>query len=445
MSWLWRPRRGRPGADPVRPPRFGERVDDRGKAKYFHGRDEELETIESLCYTAMHNGGGAIVVIQGPPGAGKTALLHECARHAQAWGWRVVRIRHDAFWDRESLHNAFRRPRWHTHVDEGGMTVLGGWGFFGRARKLSAPDLLRYQVMKSRKCVLLWLDEAQSLVGGELSGAERTSAVKMLDDIHNGGLGKPVVLIAGGLAHTAEGLERFEISKLRIDDIIELSGLDAESEKSIIRDWLEKESGAIGDVAHWVDTIAQDTDGWPQHISAYVQRASWQLVEDKGTLTDAGLAKVLEKGRADKTRFYNRRLRGIGKHERQLLGLVIACCGLNARWTRIQIEATFPALKDSLQYPADDSVSKLIRRGVLEASDEGEYRIPIPSMERFLVGYAWDLEQTNGGWVQELTASIMAALSRTNHYLTPERKALVLSGNIRELLTQLAAGPSVGG
>jgi len=309
---------------------------------------------------------------------------------------------------------------------------------------MSAPDLLQYHIRKSKQCVLLILDEAQTLVRAQQSPVEHTSAVKMLDDIHNGKMDEPVVLLAAGLGHTLEGLERLELSRSGIDDTINLACLDPESTKSVISDWLGKECGAKGDVAYWVDMIAQQSDGWPQHISAYVQRAFKQLKDDKGCLTDDGLARVLQKGYQDKMTFYNSRLgQKVGSRERQLLGLLIACCDWNAEWTKKELESVFPALKQALTYSTEDTVDRMIRREVIGGNGRGGYGIPIPSMDRFLVGHALELNRENSAWLRELVIEVVSALKETKYSLSPERERLILSDRQGDLLAAMTSGRSL--
>ncbi len=55
-------------------------VEDRGKAKYFHGRKEILGNFkERLELVSAEKKYGTTILIQAAPGAGKTALLMECA------------------------------------------------------------------------------------------------------------------------------------------------------------------------------------------------------------------------------------------------------------------------------------------------------------------------------------------------------------------------------
>jgi len=49
--------------------------DDRGPAKYFHGRHRILGNFLKLLKKSVNEKGGSTFLIQGAPGAGKTALL----------------------------------------------------------------------------------------------------------------------------------------------------------------------------------------------------------------------------------------------------------------------------------------------------------------------------------------------------------------------------------
>lgn len=94
--------------------RVADDVSDRGPAKYFHGRRLILSAIEVKCRQASAQAGGTTFLIQGVPGAGKTALLEECAKRALVAGWQIADIDPDALWDPEELHkslNSRRTPR----------------------------------------------------------------------------------------------------------------------------------------------------------------------------------------------------------------------------------------------------------------------------------------------------------------------------------------------
>jgi len=77
-------------------------TDDRGHARYFHGRQGVLAGFTRVLRRAINKdfkGNGTIFLIQGTPGAGKTALLYRFKDLVAAGGdevgskkWRVLRI-----------------------------------------------------------------------------------------------------------------------------------------------------------------------------------------------------------------------------------------------------------------------------------------------------------------------------------------------------------------
>ncbi len=56
---------------------------DRGPAKYFHGRKQVLSDFNELMERAVQAKSGTTFLIQGAPGAGKSALLEECKNRAR--------------------------------------------------------------------------------------------------------------------------------------------------------------------------------------------------------------------------------------------------------------------------------------------------------------------------------------------------------------------------
>jgi len=54
---------------------------------------------------------GTIFLIQGAPGAGKSALLYECEKLAGSSGWKTSRIHVPALWDLDELRQSLDSRR----------------------------------------------------------------------------------------------------------------------------------------------------------------------------------------------------------------------------------------------------------------------------------------------------------------------------------------------
>ena len=174
---------------------------DRGVAKYFYGRKEIRNKFKDSLEIAENSKGGSILLIQSPPGVGKTALLAKCWEEAKKKDWDVVEIDPRDLWDPDKLRKT---------LDIGPkIRVTGGGGEAGIAKVLIAKgkaeitidhyprttlDILRL----GPKPLLLVLDEAQHLgEDSRITGECKDDVRTLLKRIHNSGLGTPVVLLAG--------------------------------------------------------------------------------------------------------------------------------------------------------------------------------------------------------------------------------------------------------
>ena len=236
---------------------------DRGAAKHFHGRKTILSEFQKALAESMESKGGTIFLIQGPPGVGKTALLAKCWEEAEERGWGVAEIDPEDLWNPDELRKTLGLPPQERKV---GKTT--GWGldkifnFFRKTEtEINSPLDTPADILKLKTApVLLVLDEAQHL--GEDGGVpeeHRKSVRTLLDQIHNSKLGRPVILLAGGLGMTFQALKALGISRMAEDCKFDMEPLEKEEERLIIRDWLEKAGGATGDVTHWIDTITTET------------------------------------------------------------------------------------------------------------------------------------------------------------------------------------------
>ncbi len=128
------------------------------------------------------------------------------------------------------------------------------------------------EVIKSgEEPLLLLLDEAQRLVRIARNKGERfIQLVDLLRVIHAGGTGRPLILLAAGQGATTQAFKDMDISIFDTGCRIDLGRLKEEPTRAILQDWLLEDGRAKGDPVRWIDEMAKETHGWPQHIMAYV-------------------------------------------------------------------------------------------------------------------------------------------------------------------------------
>ncbi len=357
-------------------------VEDRGEAKYFHGRKEILGNFkERLELVSAEKKYGTTILIQAAPGAGKTALLMECARLAREQRWHTAEIDPDELYDPKELSKALSPP-----LPVNRQKLMTGRSVQVIHREsisehdLSTTlDILKY----GREPLLLMMDEAQLLRTAFSSQSEEFRiAAKCLKAIHNGKLERPVILIAAGLGATTQAFDNLGVSRFKPQCKISLGPLSEEARRAVIKDWLLEEGGAKGDSVPWIHAIVRETYGWPQHIMAYVWPTLKQLKLTDGELTPEGLKTVLEQGRTGRIKFYEARTRGIPEEQLHCIARVIACAPSGTSVAKMDIMAS---LRMDYNHDTAEKIFTLaLHKGILDERNN-RYVVPIPSMHNWLV------------------------------------------------------------
>ena len=355
---------------------------DRGPAKYFHGRKQILRDFNKLALRAVQGKSGTTFLIQGAPGAGKTALLYKCEELARDRGWVTAEIPSSALWDPNELQQSIDLKR--TLEAQSGSASINLFGIGGaEVNAERSPQTVKNLLRGGRKPLLLTLDEAQTLGKEGLIPPDQVhTVVDVLNAIHNGRLARPVILIAAGLGTTADAFGTLGISRFARHCLVQLGTLGKEAECAVLHDWLTKDGKATGDTTAWIDAIAQETHGWPQHILSYVEPALDQLHADNGEMTAEGLNAVLEAGRVGRSAYYNQRAHDFETEHRQSFAKLFIDVPSGGSTSGSAIRAAL-----TQEYDPDEA-KKLFRRalhcGIL-SKHAGRYAVPIPSMHDWLV------------------------------------------------------------
>ncbi len=358
-------------------------IPDRGPTPHFRGREEIINTFTNYLKHYLSEKGGTTFLIQGAPGAGKTALLDKLRLAAEDQKWKTAEIGPAALWDVKSLResipdrNILKRlsGKVNAGLPEGGSIEIS---------MKDSVETIKKVLRSGKKPLLLILDEAQHLgIEGVVPNEMRGVVTGVLDEIHNGKLGRPVVLLAAGLGTTESAFDSLGISRFVGDCTVGLGPLDRESERAAIRDWIVKEGGTNGNTDQWIEAIAKETHGWPQHIISYVKPAVGYLKSNNHLMTDAGLRIVLEKGAESRLRYYRQRAHDIDWEQRQSLARSLGHLPIGETTTRTSILTIL-----NEEYPpevADNLFKRALEQGILDKHEDGRYGVPIPSMQTWLI------------------------------------------------------------
>ncbi len=189
-------------------------IDDRGPARYFHGRTQILHNFNHLLERAVTIEGRTTVLIQGAPGAGKTALLEEMALGAMEKRWDVFNINLGDLCKPVHMAQTLGQPyvarkQKATKVD---ANVLAREHIKEVAGDSSVSQVLGR--MNPKRGVLLILDEAQR-IGAFTETPNKTDVMETLDNLHNGKLPHPVILLAAGLGMSKASFGDLGVSRFK--------------------------------------------------------------------------------------------------------------------------------------------------------------------------------------------------------------------------------------
>ena len=168
------------------------------------------------------------------------------SKHAEKSGWKTVHLVPNALWSPDDLVRRLGKSgRQITGVSaEAGVdrVAYGNLKIDIKTAAHTISDILRGQ----KKPLLLILDEAQALGLKDVVPPEMKGIVtSVLKEVHNGDLGKPVMLLAGGLGTTEAALSMFGISRFMRKCRVPLGCLSKESACAVIRDFLIHEAVSV--------------------------------------------------------------------------------------------------------------------------------------------------------------------------------------------------------
>ncbi len=233
--------------------------------------------------------------------------------------------------------------------------------------------------------IVFMIDEIQSL---------QPPSEKLLMQLHLGQTGLPIVMVLAGLAWSESRLSKAGISRFSHGHVQTLAPLTkAEAAEAVHRLLQEHDIEGYQD-ADIVVKIAVWSNGWPQHLHNYMRALAAELLRTDGDLPQVDEVRVHEMGDADRKDYYTRRL----NHSKisvckNLLADVAEMIGEHGVDESELLYLLRDRSWDKRSYPTDtmpqsmkpqEFIDEMIKNGMTHKVDS-YITIPIPSFRQHLV------------------------------------------------------------
>lgn len=364
---------------------------DRNTARFFAGRERELESFRRACLDTRAERQTVFRTFTGAPGCGKTSLLHHIREiHGDVPELLFVPAGKSklASMDRLAQHiveTALRAPNKGASFDAGRGAMLAAQGVAEYLRVRTFGDAVRDWLEEralDHVTVVMQIDETQNLGHRQLA---------VLAELHSDGLGmaKSVALLAG-LSHTKTVLDSVGISRMARNADVEMGAMSADecTESTLAMldalrvDGTEAERRAVAEKAGGLSR------GWPQHLNRAQEALCKGLLAVHGALPQADMQAMERMIDAARAEHYESRLNhpAFGKDRELAQRIVVAVHGRTAQTDADLADicaneiAAMKRRRPKSHRPKATRVAKaLIDKGVV-AHTGRRFAVPVPSM-----------------------------------------------------------------
>ena len=403
-------------------------MSDRTPPKVFVGRDDELGLLDMAVRGVQRGEAGHTVVIQGMPGAGKTALLHEYGSRmltSDASSGLVVpvplrpgdldmpplamvklidqRLRDHGplgTWKRRAKQAAVpSRAVGDVLVAAATKKTIGDFMPTSDAPESFDLALNEYAVSQfgaKKTTFLLMLDEAQSV-------ADTNRARAYLSALHLGMGGVKVALACFGLPNTTERLRELGLSRLASGHVKTLGVLSDDEADETVRKTLELaftdftfDQGPFDERerSRWIGTatnaILEDSANFPHHLANGCKELG-RIVLAEGIACKPPVDRLRELCNERRTEYYDARLEPWNNH---LTALAYGFGKAAGGWSSVSDVEEAITLADEYGRPVEQKTAIDVVNGLHNASlievRSGACRPAVPSMETYFRELRYD-------------------------------------------------------
>ena len=396
---------------------------DRTSPPVFAGREEEFGLLDSAVRGVQRDEAGHTVVVQGVPGAGKTALLNEYAARLLTANVDAERpiipvplqpgaINATPVAIAQEIDRQFREfqvsDEWGRRVNRAvsGASLVANVLFAALTKKdfgdfrtsarapdslpIALEDYVAFRLDRRESTIVLLVDEAQNL-------HDTTRVRDHLGMLHGGIKGRTQVLLACfGLENTTDRLRALGLSRLANGHIRSIGALSDGDAKRTVTGALEgalagfRFHGSFDPVrrTRWIGaaaaTILAESANFPHHL-ANGCRALAQIALVEGIDEEPPTEKLRKQCREHKRQYYDARLYPWAKH---MTALAHAFADDEAGWTPIEDIVLTLKASDDFGRPVDEDtattvIEELCASGYVERH-MGVCRPALPSLASYL-------------------------------------------------------------
>ena len=410
-----------------------------GAQPFFSGREHEISTFRQSA-KALSNGkkSNATIIVEGPPGAGKSALLFQFIHEMENFPetvegnrrWLPVILNGSLALSPVEMTNAIdeqiaqklakdtlvaKEPNSQQEFADRLKSFLGMDTSLKEikhiAREIEArgvsglgisigPERDRMPTSIEAACrsrakhwcnwqIVVLVDEAQGISAARPGSHEGT-----LSSIHQGFAGVPISFCAFGLPGTTEALGAVDVSRGLTGYDIPIACLDEKASEQAVDRCFQR--FGVRDEEAWKKAVLERSSNWPQHLTMYLNAALTALKPLResentiGSVRGASLTQAIRAGDAGRKRYYGRRLSRLTEKEDMFEDYAVAMVkwlqGTNAPVKGSTIINRLMSTKGISQSKASLFLREARHAGLLTKDiDTGIYSIPIPSFKGHLL------------------------------------------------------------
>ncbi len=396
-----------------------------GREPFFTDRDAEYEVFRNSAQNlASGRIGGGTMIFQGAPGAGKSALMLECMEAIKCYSspehpWVAVSVKPHSLASPvtvmrrivQSVNEENERLAGITpdpissgmrHLRELGATLfkqlsergvtVGSVSVGGKPAPANKPQVsmpaeqvfLDAAPLLEKISTVVFVDEAQNTPISQ-------SVKDVVDCIHNPPGNIPLVAAFFGLSDTKQVLRDCGLSRIARRRVCNLEPLSIEDAAISLRLMLNAYySGTDAEKDKWASTLAELSQGWPQHINCVGVEAGRILRSNEGRVKRHLLNQALEQGANGKNEYYEGRVEAGSCRAWVYKHLAVAASkegrAVLDALSHDEIDMLTASARQKIGQTTEEFVSDALHAGLLAPTPgvPDHYKIPIPSLGDYL-------------------------------------------------------------